>query len=153
MRRRVACAWPDPDTKNDGRARHGTIFERERWLIERKAGMITRSVLRQAMIAVMIAALNLVLFAVAQPASAQLFWDWGGGDERDGSGRELVRFGPQFATGEIIVSFGDRRLYFVTRPGEAISYPIAIPRDQDRWQGVTKISDKKVNPPLPPTAD
>lgn len=99
----------------------------------------------------------LVMLACAvmpiQPASAQLFWDWGGGDESDGSGRELVRFSPRFTQGEIVVSFGDRRLYFITRPGEAISYPIAIPRDQDRWQGMTKVSSKKVNPPWRPTAD
>jgi lipoprotein-anchoring transpeptidase ErfK/SrfK len=103
-----------------------------------------------------IAAVSLVVaaLALAQPAAAQfLFWDWGGGEERDSSGREVVRFSPQFAPGEIIVSFGDRRLYYVSRPGEAISYPIAIPRDEDRWQGVTAISDKKVNPSWRPTAD
>jgi L,D-transpeptidase-like protein len=94
-----------------------------------------------------------LIAALSLPATAQVFWDWGGGDQRDASGRELVRFNPQFGPGEIIVSFGDRRLYFITRPGEAISYPIAIPRDQDRWQGVTKISDKKVKPPWRPTAD
>ena len=75
----------------------------------------------------------------------------GGGDQSDGSGRELVRFNRQFGPGEIVVSFGDRRLYFVIGPGEAISYPIAIPREQDRWQGVTKVSDKKVNPAWRPT--
>ena len=64
-------------------------------------------------------------------------WDWGGGTEVGGSGREIVRFSPQFAAGEIVVSFGDRRLYFVTQPGQAISYPIAIPREEDRWAGVT----------------
>jgi lipoprotein-anchoring transpeptidase ErfK/SrfK len=94
-----------------------------------------------------------LMAALSLPATAQVFWDWGGGDQRDASGRELVRFSPQFRSGEIIVSFGDRRLYFINRPGEAISYPIAIPREQDRWQGVTKISDKKVNPPWRPTAD
>lgn len=88
-----------------------------------------------------------------QPAHAQLFWDWGGGDESDGSGREMVRFDRRFAPGEIVVSFGDRRLYFITHPGEAVSYPIAIPREQDRWQGVTKVSDKKVNPSWRPTPD
>jgi hypothetical protein len=88
----------------------------------------------------------------AAPASAQLFWDWGGGDHRGGSGRELVRFAPQFGPGEIIVSFGDRRLYHVTRSGEAISYPIAIPRDEDRWEGITAVSDKKINPAWRPTA-
>jgi hypothetical protein len=100
-----------------------------------------------------IVAIALLALCRSQPASAQLFWDWGGGNERDGSGRELVRFSPQYTPGEIIVSFGDRRLYFISRPGEAISYPIAIPREEDRWQGVTAVSDKKVNPSWRPTKD
>jgi lipoprotein-anchoring transpeptidase ErfK/SrfK len=79
-------------------------------------------------------------------------WDWGGGNLVNASGREVVNLAPQFQKGEIVVSFGDRRLYFVTRPGEAISYPIAIPREQDRWEGITKISDKKVDPSWTPTA-
>ena len=87
----------------------------------------------------------------AAPASAQLFWDWGGGDVVGDSGREIVRFNPQFPPGQIIVSFGDRRLYFVTKPGEAISYPIAIPREEDRWEGVTTVSNKRVNPSWTPT--
>jgi lipoprotein-anchoring transpeptidase ErfK/SrfK len=98
-----------------------------------------------------IAAAALATFLWAQPASAQLFWDWGGGSVVGDSGREIVRFSPQFAQGQIIVSFGDRRLYFVTAPGEAISYPIAIPRDEDRWEGVTPVSDKRVNPSWTPT--
>jgi lipoprotein-anchoring transpeptidase ErfK/SrfK len=93
------------------------------------------------------------LAAHGQPASAQLFWDWGGKEESNGSGRELVRFNPKYTPGQVIVSFGDRRLYLITRAGEAISYPVAIPREQDRWQGVTKVSDKKVNPAWRPTPD
>lgn len=89
----------------------------------------------------------------SQPASAQLFWDWGGKEESNGSGREVIRFNSKYTPGQIIVSFGDRRLYLITRAGEAISYPVAIPREQDRWQGVTKVSDKKVNPPWRPTPD
>jgi lipoprotein-anchoring transpeptidase ErfK/SrfK len=87
----------------------------------------------------------------AAPASAQLFWDWGGGSTVGGSGRENVRFNPQFKKGEIIVSFGDRRLYFITAPGQAISYPIATPRDESRWQGATTITSKRVNPSWTPT--
>jgi len=88
----------------------------------------------------------------APPALAQqLFWDWGGGDAVNDSGREIVRFTERIAPGQIVVSFGDRRLYFVTRPGEAISYPIAIPRDEDRWEGVTSVTDKRVNPSWTPT--
>jgi lipoprotein-anchoring transpeptidase ErfK/SrfK len=87
----------------------------------------------------------------AAPASAQLTWDWGGGSAVGGSGREVVRFNPQYGKGQIIVSFGDRRLYFITQPGEAISYPIAVPREQSRWQGVTSVTSKRENPSWTPT--
>jgi len=92
-----------------------------------------------------------VLFAPSALAQ-QLFWDWGGGDAVGASGREIVHFSERFAPGQIVVSFGDRRLFFVTRPGEAISYPIAIPRDEDRWEGVTSVTNKRVNPSWTPTA-
>ena len=100
-----------------------------------------------------VVAATLFLFAglAAGPASAQLLWDWGGGDVVGDSGREVVRFSPQFPPGQVVVSFGDRRLYFVTRPGEAISYPIAIPREEDRWEGVTTVTNKRVNPSWTPT--
>jgi hypothetical protein len=100
------------------------------------------------------AAGSLVAFATlpGQPASAQqLLFDWGGSGTVGGSGREMVAFSPKFAKGEIIVSFGDRKLYFITQPGQAISYPIAIPREQSRWQGVTNVSQKRVSPSWTPT--
>src|SRR5438046_1035445 len=87
----------------------------------------------------------------ARPASAQLFWDWGGGSMVGGSGREVVRFSPQYTKGQVIVSFTDRRLYYITKPGEAISYPVAAPREQSRWQGVTAVSQKRLNPSWTPT--
>jgi lipoprotein-anchoring transpeptidase ErfK/SrfK len=90
-------------------------------------------------------------FAItAGTASAQL-WDWGGGSAIGGSGAMSVRFSPQYKPGQIIASFSDRRLYYVTRPGEAIAYPIAIPRQQSRWQGTMSITDKRVNPSWTPT--
>lgn len=100
------------------------------------------------------AAGSLVAFATlaGQPVSAQqLLFDWGGSGTIGGSGREVVAFSPNFAKGEIIVSFGDRKLYYITQPGQAISYPIAIPREQSRWQGVTNVSQKRVNPSWTPT--
>lgn len=100
----------------------------------------------------LVAGIGLALMAIdAKPASAQLFWDWGGGDTVGGSGRENVSFSPSYKKGEIVVSFGDRRLYFVTAPGQAISYPIAIPREQSRWAGVTSVTQKRVNPSWTPT--
>ena len=113
--------------------------------------MMIARLLRQAAIAV--GAVMAVAGLEAGPASAQMFWDWGGGNMVGGSGREVVRFSPKFAKGEVIVSFSDRRLYYITKPGEAISYPIAAPREQSRWQGVTAISQKRVNPSWTPTPE
>ena len=62
--------------------------------------------LRQAAIAV--GAVVAIAGLEAGPASAQLFWDWGGGNMVGGSGREVVRFSPKFPKGEVIVSFSDR---------------------------------------------
>jgi len=102
------------------------------------------------------AALAIVVIApvASTPASAQDFsWLWGGGTQVGGSGKEVIAFGAQHRPGQIIVSFTDRRLYLVTRPGEALSYPIASPRDQSRWQGTLQIASKKVDPPWTPTAE
>ena len=84
-------------------------------------------------------------------AAEESGWLWGGGSTQGGSGRELVRFSPQFNAGQVIVSFTDRRVYFVTKTGEALSYPIAIPREQSRWQGVTSVTQKRLNPSWTPT--
>lgn len=84
-------------------------------------------------------------------ASAQFQWDWGGGSMIGGSGASSVRFSPHYQAGQIIASFSDRRLYYVVRPGQAIAYPIAIPRQQSRWQGVLPVTSKRENPSWTPT--
>ena len=111
--------------------------------------MIIARVLRSATIAV--GAIVATAGLGVGPASAQLIWDWGGGGTVGGSGRENVRFSPQYKKGEIIVSFTDRRLYFVTGPGQAISYPIAVPREESRWAGTTSVTNKRINPSWTPT--
>ena len=82
-------------------------------------------------------------------ASAQDFFSflWGGGS------REVISFSPSVAPRQIIVSFGDRKLYWVHSKGEAISYPIAVPREQSRWSGVSSVSSKRVNPGWTPTPE
>lgn len=97
----------------------------------------------------------MALFAVAampSGAKAQGLFDflWGG-SESYGGGFKTVSFSPRHAPGQIIVSFGDRRLYHIRRRGQADSYPIAIPRQQSRWAGTTRVSMKKVNPSWTPT--
>jgi lipoprotein-anchoring transpeptidase ErfK/SrfK len=111
--------------------------------------MMTKTIPRS-----LIAAAATVLIASTIPGAANAQsdnWGWGGGNTVGGSGREVVKFNSQFSTGQIVVSFGDRRLYHVVRQGEAVSYPIAIPREQSRWQGVTSVSMKRENPSWTPT--
>lgn len=84
---------------------------------------------------------------LAAPAHAQ-FW-WGG--KNTVYDRAVVSFNKSYAPGTVIVSFGDRRLYYVSSRGRAVSYPIAVPRPQSRWQGTLRVSNKKVNPSWTPT--
>ena len=111
--------------------------------------MITRHFVRAFAIAAGIAGL-----LVAAPSSAKAqdwSWLWGGDTVVGGSGRQVVNFSSKHAPGQIIVSFGDRRLYYIQRRGQAISYPIAVPRSQSRWSGTTHVSMKRVNPSWVPT--
>lgn len=82
-------------------------------------------------------------------ASAQDLFSflWSGGS------RSVVDFSPRYRPRQIIVSFGDRKLYYIYRRGQAISYPIAVPRSQSRWSGVTHVSQKRVNPGWTPTPE
>lgn len=110
--------------------------------------------LRKRLNSLALAALT-ALAAAAAPQGAQaqgLDFLWGG-DADWGGGRAVVSFNPQYKPGQVVVSFGDRRLYLVTAPGKAISYPVAVPRTQSRWQGTTFVSDKRVNPSWTPTPE
>jgi len=84
------------------------------------------------------------LAAMSVAAQAQFFW--GGA-----SGRQTVTFSKKYSPGQVIVSFGDRRLYYIKSRGVALSYPIAVPRPDARWQGVLRVSQKRVNPTWTPT--
>ena len=81
---------------------------------------------------------------LAGPASAQqLFFDWGGGSTTvGGSGRETVRFNPQYGKGQVIVSFGDRRLYYVTQPGKRSAIRSPFRASRAAGQGVTSVTQQ-----------
>ncbi len=100
------------------------------------------------------------------PAQAQgLFpweWNWGGqgpfGSQAKAAqsnipDRAITHFPRRYEPGHIVVSFTDRRLYYVHRRGTALAYPIAIPRRQSRWQGTLNVSQKRTNPPWTPTEE
>lgn len=92
----------------------------------------------------MLAAFAIAAVGSSVPAQAQSWW--GGA-----SGKYSVSFSKRYAPGQIIVSFGDRRLYHITSRGRAMSYPIAVPRPQSRWSGTLRVSQKRVNPTWTPT--
>jgi lipoprotein-anchoring transpeptidase ErfK/SrfK len=100
------------------------------------------------------AAVLLGALAAPQSAKAEGLVDflWGGGNDY-GGGRHVVSFSPQYKPGQVIVSFSDRRLYFITKQGQALTYPVAVPTGEARWQGTTFVSDKKINPAWTPTPE
>lgn len=104
--------------------------------------------LRYLRTATLVAAVSMSMTSLGPTtASAQDLFSflWSGGS------RSVVNFSPKYRPRQIIVSFGDRKLYYIYRRGQAISYPIAVPRSQSRWSGVTHVSQKRVNPGWTPT--
>ncbi|MDX2259306.1 MAG: L,D-transpeptidase [Hyphomicrobiaceae bacterium] len=108
--------------------------------------MLDRTTLRR-LAALACAAVTTIANATSASAQDLLEFLWSGGS------RQTVSFPQSVAPGQIIVSFGDRKLYLVYQRGEALSYPIAVPREQSRWSGVTSVSMKRVNPSWTPTAE
>jgi len=108
--------------------------------------------------ALLIAGLALTMTAESASAGILKFLFKGKRNQQNGnwdnaSGREVVRFSSRYAPGTVVVSFSDRRLYFVDQPGVAISYPIGTPAAKAKWSGVSHVSRKRTNPKWTPTAD
>lgn len=86
--------------------------------------------------------------ANAQDLFSALFGD---GPGVGASNKQYVSFSKRYSRNTVVVSFGDRRLYYINKRGQAISYPIAIPKSDARWSGNSRISQKRVNPSWTPT--
>jgi lipoprotein-anchoring transpeptidase ErfK/SrfK len=114
--------------------------------------MIGQNVSKFRFVAVAMASLGALLAASGAAQAQAVSWDWGGSETIGSAGKQQVRFPGTYRPGELVVSFGDRKIYHVTGPGVANAYPIAIPREQSRWQGVTSVSSKRENPSWTPTA-
>ena len=113
--------------------------------------MRVRSILTRAL--TVVGASMVLASAMPAVAHAQLVDFLWGGDSEWGGQRSVVSFNPKYRPGQLIASFGDRRLYLVTKPGTAISYPIAVPREQSRWQGRLNVTQKRENPSWTPTPE
>lgn len=53
--------------------------------------------------------------------------------------------------GTIIILTEQRRLYLITEPGEARSYPVAVGKEGAQWTGTTRIVRKAKDPDWRPT--
>ena len=124
-------------------------------------GFLSSSISGKARIFSALAIAGLVLVMTADAASAGILRFLFNGGARNHqntnwdkvSGREVVRFSSKYAPGTVVVSFSDRRLYFIDQPGVAISYPVGTPAGKAKWSGVSRVSRKRANPKWTPTAD
>jgi lipoprotein-anchoring transpeptidase ErfK/SrfK len=64
--------------------------------------------------------------------------------------RTLVSFPTSYRPGTIVISTSGRRLYFVTAPGQAISYGIGVGRIGFTWAGTRTVSMKREWPDWTP---
>ncbi len=90
-------------------------------------------------------------FAAGLSANKAAAQGWGWGASSSAEKRHIVSFNAKHAPGTIIVSFSDRRLYYVLKGKKAISYPIAVPKKGANWSGSFRMSSKRVNPTWTPT--
>lgn len=63
------------------------------------------------------------------------------------SANENIKFSDQrFKPGTIVIRTGEKRLYYVTAPGEAIRYSIAVGKAGAGWSGVKHVAQMDVEP-------
>src|ERR1700682_830587 len=67
--------------------------------------------------------------------------------------REVVNFSENQPAGTIIISTGQRRLYYVMGDGKALRYAIAVGKEGYAWSGTSTISSKREWPGWTPPAD
>jgi lipoprotein-anchoring transpeptidase ErfK/SrfK len=67
--------------------------------------------------------------------------------------REVVSYSENLPAGTIVISTGQRRLYYVMGGGKAIRYAIAVGKEGYSWSGTSTISSKREWPSWTPPAD
>lgn len=51
-----------------------------------------------------------------------------------------------YAAGSVVIVNSERKIYYVTGPGKAIRYGVAVGKASELWTGRTFVSDKKIDP-------
>jgi lipoprotein-anchoring transpeptidase ErfK/SrfK len=73
----------------------------------------------------------------------------GAAEAREVVGMRDGRFDP----GTIVIRTGERKLYYVVSPGEAIRYTIAVGKAGKQWRGVKYVEELQVDPAWSPPAE
>ncbi len=92
-----------------------------------------------------------VFFVAGLPADKAAAQSWGWGSSSKAKSKHIVSFKTKHTPGTMVVSFSDRRLYYVLKGKRAISYPIAVPKADAKWSGNFKMTSKRVDPTWTPT--
>lgn len=67
--------------------------------------------------------------------------------------RTPVSFRTQYPPGSVIIDTSERYLYFITGPGTALRYGIAVGREGFQWEGSMKVTKKREWPDWRPPRD
>ena len=59
---------------------------------------------------------------------------------------ERVTTSFQFPVGSLVIVNNERRLYYITGPGEALRYRVAVGKNEELWMGRTFVAAKVVDP-------
>ncbi|WP_293795226.1 L,D-transpeptidase [uncultured Bosea sp.] len=59
----------------------------------------------------------------------------------------------RFDPGTIVIRTGERKLYYVVSPGEAIRYTIAVGKAGKQWRGVKYVEELQIDPAWAPPAE
>ena len=64
--------------------------------------------------------------------------------------RQLVELALPYDPGTIVISQSARKLFFVTGPGSALSYPVAVAKRGKEWSGFARVDGKYYEPAWSP---
>lgn len=68
--------------------------------------------------------------------------------------REVVDFPDyRYQPGTILIRTGERKLYFIAAPGQALRYTIAVGKAGKQWRGVKYVEELVVEPAWSPPAE
>ena len=92
-----------------------------------------------------------VSFAAGLPADKAAAQSWGWGSSSKAESKHVVSFKTKHTPGTMVVSFSDRRLYYVLKGKTCNQLSNCCSQKNAKWSGNYKMTSKRVNPTWTPT--